>query len=150
MNTPELIARLKRDQADAQAEYDEHMARAKPLLEKIGRYDAALAILPEYLDDASASGGVSLRAATLRALKELGGKGTAPRLAEIILGDPNFQYDNDKTTLKRSLRGILSRGNRDGTIVRIEHGVYALADRVENGKALDQIEGQGLFTSSGD
>ena len=150
VSTSNLIAQLKRDRAAAQSEYDEHIARANPILERIRQYDAALAILPEYVGQRDNSASVSVRTATFQALRELGGKGTARELAKIVIRDPNLKYDKDIATLKRSLRGILSRANRDGTIVRVQHGVYALADQIENGKAPSPEDGQELFRSGGD
>jgi len=159
MTIEEILADLKRQLAQNDAavlrlkeEFAARVERSKTLSTAVEVIESAMAKHRQE-PDSLAREGLALGDAVRIVLKRRGGPMSLPALVEAIHAS-EYPYEHDTATLERSLRGVVSRDTKDGSLVRVRRGWYGLPGRDEpegadEGTDDEENEGNGEMKMGG-
>lgn len=133
------VDKIKADLKSLEEREAELRARLEEVAESRRELETTLSVLQRYESDGRPNDepeglsdpSLSIEEGAKLVLKEHGGPMSTGQIVD-TLWDSGFQYDKERKQLASSLRGVLSRGSKEGgPFVRVKRGVYGLTGRDE-------------------
>lgn len=146
MDTSEIRGRIEADLRRARTDRDAMASKLGRLDRKIEELASTLAVLEQYAET-PAIGGValsrdrsgSLKDVALHVITQAAEPMDVPSIATAILAAN--AYNGDQATLERSLRGIISRATREGSIAKMRRGLYGAPGMMDPEKKSPETAG---------